>query len=99
MTPQKTVVDLKSENIVITVLKWLFTQQPGLVVALLFSAFYLFIDRPELKAELRECHKSYNELQQYIINEYGGIIQENSAQSREVNRTVRLYFHNVTEPD
>jgi hypothetical protein len=78
---------------------WLFKQGAALVISICVSCWYLFVDRPEMKSDMRACEAKYDKLNQYIIDEFGAIVSKNTEQQAETNRTVRLYFHNLTEPE
>lgn len=61
------------------------------------TAWYLLVDRPETKAELRECNASYVALYKLIVDRDDEIINKNTQSLADMNRTIKNYFHKQSQ--
>ena len=77
---------------------WLFQQGAALVVSLLFIVWYLAIDRPDLKNDLKECHERSEANRIFIQDKFLPALDRNTHQLEENDQLIRFYFDKLTQP-
>lgn len=67
------------------------------ILLLLGGIVFLWMDRQEFKKENEACRARIEEIYRIVLEKDQNVINQNTQALNENTRTVRLYFHNLTE--